>query len=75
MAKNALHIQATTKEELEKELKEAANILLNLQLKLVNWQTHYGIENKNRLHFWQEKANAWIEKHKIVIPDAGEESA
>jgi hypothetical protein len=66
MKKFKINIDSEDPEVLKEEVKELAFILTGLRETTKFWQDHFGAENRNRMRRWEEKADAWIEQHKIV---------
>jgi hypothetical protein len=64
-----IHINATTDEEVKEELIELAYIMTGLRESTKKWKEHYGADNRNTMQRWEEKADAWINKHKVIIND------
>lgn len=60
-----IHIKAETEEQIKEELREVANILTGLRESTKKWKAYYGQTNRNSMKHWEEKADAWINKHKI----------
>lgn len=52
---------------MKEELRELAYIMAGLRNATRIWQTEFGSVNRNAMKFWEEKADAWISKHKIYF--------
>lgn len=59
-----IHIPAETDEQLKSEVQGLAHILTGLREAEKKWNREYGADNRSRLKYWQDKADAWIENHK-----------
>jgi len=64
-----IHIKAETEAEVKEELKEAAALIAGLRTTTKKWQLHFGSENRKQMRRWEEKADAWINKHKVINPE------
>lgn len=62
-------IRITTGEGATKEYLELAQILINLRITTKYWQTYYGSVNRVEMKRWEDRADKWIEEHKIVNKD------
>ena len=62
-----VHIEATTPEQLQAEVKELANILTGLRETTKVWQNSYGSRPLQHKVYWETKADQWINDHKIII--------
>ena len=69
MAANKFHIHIKTSApiEVENELKEVAYIMTGLRHHTKIWQEQYGATNRNNMRLWEQKADEWIKKHKVII--------
>jgi len=45
------------------ELKELAIIMAKLRAATIKWQTYYGASNRERMKYWETKADDWIKEH------------
>lgn len=50
-------------EQSETELLKLAQIVINLRKTTKHWQEHFGAINRNKMKFWEEKADEWISKN------------
>jgi len=64
-----IHIKAETAEEVEQELKELAAIMTGLRDTTKKWQTWFGSQNRANMRYWEGKADAWINRHKVLNPE------
>lgn len=64
-----IHISAKTEEDVKKELADVAYIITGLREHTKKWQQYYGAPNRNNMKLWEQKADEWINKHKIIIED------
>jgi len=64
-----IHIDADNEEALKKELKELAYILTGLREYTKIWSQEYGSASLRNKKVWEQKADEWIEKHKIIIEE------
>ncbi len=64
-----IHIKAETTQDLEAELKDLAAIMAGLRTSTKKFQTHFGAENRRNMRYWEAKADAWIDRHKVLNPE------
>lgn len=64
-----VHIVANTPEELKSELQELAHILTGLREHQKAWHNNYGSQYLKGKVYWENKADQWINYHKIIIEE------
>jgi len=61
-----VHIDVRTDEEIRAELREVSEILIGLREKTKDWELHYGADRRYAKKAWEEKADTWISKWKVI---------
>lgn len=61
-----IHIKAETDEIIKEELRELTEIITGLRESTKNFNEHFGHRNRMNKKAWEEKADAWINKHKVL---------
>lgn len=64
--KYRIHIKADTDQALKEELREVAEIVIGLRESTKKWQIEYGSIAKGEKEKWEKRADAFINKHKIL---------
>ena len=50
-------------EDPTEELRQLANLLMNLRHSTKHWEEHYGALPRNTKKYWEKKADIWIADH------------
>lgn len=50
-------------EDPTEELRQIANLLMNLRHSTKYWEEHYGAKPKISKKYWEKKADTWIADH------------
>ena len=70
MTKYHIHIEAGSDSELKTHLRNLAWILTGLRQTTKRWREHYGYNNKKDMELWEQRADQWIDKYKILVDDS-----
>lgn len=69
MSKFKVNIRSLSEEEMKKELLEISNIMIGLRFHTKYWLDHFGSINRKKMNYWENKADEWIEKYKVITED------